>query len=93
MVIVEKFHRTYSTLDIKKVIQSFLEAAKHFTNEVTKQILASYVDRKRLRNDGMDYIEECMALAIDFLTFINLFKLNLSTKLKVDLLTLDNTEC
>ena len=58
-----------------------------------KLILASCVDLEKWRETGMDYIEKNMALAMDVLTFIDLLKLNLSTKLKVDLLTLDNTEC
>ena len=41
----------------------------------------------------MDYIEDNMSLAMDVVTFIDLLILNLSTKLKVDLSTLDNTEC
>ena len=41
----------------------------------------------------MGYIEKNMALALDVVTYIDLLLLNLSTKLQINLLTLDNTEC
>ena len=40
----------------------------------------------------MAYIEKNMALAIDIVTYIDLLILNLSSKLQINLLTLDNTE-
>ena len=41
----------------------------------------------------MGYIEENMALTLDVVTYIDLLILNLSTKLLINLLTLDNIEC
>ena len=41
----------------------------------------------------MGYIERNILLAMDVIIFIDLLKLNLQSKLKTDLMSLDNTEC
>ena len=53
------------------------------TNEVSKQILASCIDQKELRDSGMGYIEKNIALALDVVTYIDLLILNLSRKLEL----------
>ena len=63
------------------------------TNDVSKQILASCVDRKKLKETGMEYIQNNMDLALDVVTFIDLLIYNLSSKLHINLLHLDNIEC
>ena len=63
-------------------------------NEVLQpQILTSCVDWKELRDSDMGYIEKNMALALAVVTYIDQLLLNLSTKLQINLLTLNNTEC
>lgn len=42
-----------------------------------QNLLASCVDGKKLRDNGIEYIKENMILAMDALTFIDLLKLNL----------------
>ena len=49
------------------------------TNVVSKKNLASCVDRKELRDIGIDYIEKNLALALDVVTYINLLIFNLSS--------------
>ena len=63
------------------------------TNIVSKLILASCVDWKKLKDTGMEYIEKNMALALDVVTFIDLLTFNLSSKLQINLLHLNNTDC
>lgn len=46
-----------------------------------------------MSNDGIEYIEGNMALAMDVLTFMDLLKFYLRSKLKFDFMTLDNIEC
>ena len=41
----------------------------------------------------MDYLERNMTLTIDVLTLIDLVKLKLEFILKIDMVSLDNTEC
>ena len=41
----------------------------------------------------MGYLEGNAALDMDVLTFIDLSKLNIESKLKADLMSLDNSEC
>ena len=63
------------------------------TNDVSKQILASCVDRKKLKETGMEYVQNNMDLALDVVTFIDLLIYNLSSKLHINSLHLDNIEC
>ena len=60
---------------------------------MSKKILASCVDRKKLKETGMEYIQNNMDLALDVVTFIDLLIYNLSSKLHINLLHLDNIEC
>ena len=60
---------------------------------VCQHILASCVDRNELKDKGMGYLENNMALSADVVTCLDMITLILSSKLKVNLLTIDNTEC
>ena len=63
------------------------------TISVSQQILASCVDRNKLLKNGIDYIEKNMSLAADVVTYMDMLYLTLSSKMKINLLTIDNTEC
>ena len=81
----------------KRYTKSFNELSwkqkQNRTNNITKELIASCCNRKELKEDRMEYLEGNTALAMDVLTLIDLVKLKLESILKVDIISLDNTEC